>query len=231
MGPAHPSEQFLSDIFYRKCSLLMHMLLQTIGERDLNNIIREIHAEAIQFDDGKLEGDKLYRKLRKVVNKYTAKDFFDNWVWATSCPELTLNYQFNKRNNQIEVTMKQTSAAQSYFRFKDCLGKQVKTIFGKTGNEMKRQLYQSHIGENLTQVMAAQSLNISANSIVILDCLDAMDATFGGVDEKRAAKRWFNGNLSIMIYQIEGGSGDILHQHYKLQLKNFKTKVDAHISL
>jgi hypothetical protein len=44
----------------------------------------------------------------------------------------------------------------------------------------------------------------------ILDCLDAMDVTFGGVDEKLACKRWFTGNLNILIYQIDGASGDIL---------------------
>jgi hypothetical protein len=36
----------LSDIFLRKCSLLMHMFESTVSERDLNTIIKEMYKEA-----------------------------------------------------------------------------------------------------------------------------------------------------------------------------------------
>jgi len=54
----------------------------------------------------KLEGDTLYRKIRKIVGKDKSRDFFENWVWATSCPQLELSYQYNKRHNSIDLVMK-----------------------------------------------------------------------------------------------------------------------------
>jgi hypothetical protein len=77
----------------------MHMFEATVSERVLNTIIKEMYIEARRDDDCKLEGDKLYRKCRKVFGKDKSKDFFDNWIWSTSCPKLELSYDFNKRHN------------------------------------------------------------------------------------------------------------------------------------
>lgn len=38
--------------------------------------------------------------------------YYKNWIWATSCPELELSYEFNKRDNSLDITLKQTSAVQ-----------------------------------------------------------------------------------------------------------------------
>ena len=51
------------------------------------------------------------------------------------------------------------------------------------------------------------------------------------VDEKHACKRWFSGDINIVIYQVEGSGGDILKQQHKMSLKDFKTTVSAHIPL
>lgn len=34
-----------------------------------------------------------------------------------------------------------------------------------------------------------------------------------------------------MIYQVDGSSGDILPQQYKMSLKDFKTRIQAHVPL
>jgi hypothetical protein len=101
---------------------------------------------------------------------------------------------------------------------------QLSYVFGMKGSELKRNLYSGLLEKN---AMTSSTLN----SLNIMDCLDAMDVTFGGVDEKRACKRWFTGNLYIQIYQIDGASQDILKQQYKFKLKNFKTRVDQPIHL
>jgi len=92
------------------------MLESTIGENVFNNIIRELYTEAQCFDC-RIAGADLYKKVKKVVGKTHARDFFENWVWSTSCPELELRYSFNKRSNSIELTLTQTTAVQKYFRF------------------------------------------------------------------------------------------------------------------
>lgn len=38
--------------------------------------------------------------------------YYKNWIWATSCPELELSYEFNKRNNSLDLQLKQVSAVQ-----------------------------------------------------------------------------------------------------------------------
>ena len=51
------------------------------------------------------------------------------------------------------------------------------------------------------------------------------------VDSKHANKRWFSGDINIVIYQVEGSGGDILKQQRKIPLRDFKTTVSAHIGL
>lgn len=31
---------------------------------------------------------------------------FTNWIWSTSCPKLELSYEFNKRNNSLDLQLK-----------------------------------------------------------------------------------------------------------------------------
>ena len=88
------------------------------------------------------------------------------------------------------------------------------------GNELKRTLYQN--------LLENSQLSVSATNI--FEGLDGLETTFN-VDEKRAARRWFTGVLNVMIYQVEGNSGDILPQQYKLTLKDLKSKVSVHIPL
>ena len=51
------------------------------------------------------------------------------------------------------------------------------------------------------------------------------------VDQKAACKRYFTGNVNVVICQADGGGGEILKQQYKMNLKNYKQSVSAHICL
>jgi hypothetical protein len=45
------------------------------------------------------------------------------------------------------------------------------------------------------------------------------------------ARRFFSGNVNIVIYQIEGNGGDIIPQQHKMTLKEFKSTSTSHINL
>ena len=47
LGYAHPAEQNLNDIFYRKCGLIMHMIESNIDESNLDKIFREMYWDAL----------------------------------------------------------------------------------------------------------------------------------------------------------------------------------------
>lgn len=51
------------------------------------------------------------------------------------------------------------------------------------------------------------------------------------LDIKQAARRWFSGNVNIVIYQIEGNGGDIIPQQHKMSLKENKSITTSHIPL
>lgn len=83
----------------------MHILESTMGETVFNNVLNEMYNEARENYQGKLSSNHLYKKFKKVISKTHARDFFENWVWSTSCPELELSYTFVKKNNSIEITL------------------------------------------------------------------------------------------------------------------------------
>ncbi len=52
------------------------------------------------------------------------------------------------------------------------------------------------------------------------------------VDIQQSAKRFFTGDINIVIYQIEGNGGDIIPQQHSVKLKeDFKSTVLSHVNL
>lgn len=104
LGAPHPAELSLSDIFFRKCSLIMHMIESNIDETNLDKIFREMYFDALQSAPGLRLIDQLSfrRKFRKVCGMQP-QTVFTNWIWSTSCPKLELSYEFNKRNNSLDL--------------------------------------------------------------------------------------------------------------------------------
>ena len=78
----------------------MHLFESSVGETVFNRIVRELFTESVR-----LSGDHLYRKFKKVVGKIHAKDFFENWVWQTGCPEFHASYRFNRKSNSLELSV------------------------------------------------------------------------------------------------------------------------------
>jgi hypothetical protein len=98
-----PWEQSLSDLYYRKCGLLMHMIETSIGEQTLDKIIREMYSDACE--SGVLAEEQFKKKYKNVTGMHPS-DHYYNWVYNSSCPELELSYEFNKRNYSLDLTLK-----------------------------------------------------------------------------------------------------------------------------
>jgi hypothetical protein len=55
--------------------------------------------------------------------------YYKNWIWNTSCPELELSYEFNKRNNTLDLTLQQKSAIEHNFTQHQNLRQKLDHIF------------------------------------------------------------------------------------------------------
>ena len=100
------------------------------------------------------------------------------------------------------MTLKQESASSSSMRVHKNLDSKFDKIFGMSGEDLHREL----LGE------------------------PEPNETFN-VDKKQACKRWFQGSVNVVIWQTDGGGGEILKQQCKINLKPHKQTVPAHINL
>jgi len=192
----------MNDLYYRKCGLIMHMIESNIDETNLDKIFREMYADAINEKDKKLSQFAFRKKFKKICGMHP-QSFYKNWILATSCPKLELSYEFGKRNNSLDLTLKQTSAVKDHYKIKKNLENRMSKIFGLSGRKLKTELLaEDHAG---------------------------IDTFF--VDSSNFSRRWFIGDINVVIYQVEGNGGDILKQQHKMSLKDFKTTVSAHIPL
>ena len=102
IGCPEPCDQVTSDIFYRKSSLVMQIVELKIGEH-LDSILKEMYIEASQSKKEQvLSLDSFRASFRKVCG-IRPKEIFSNWILSTSCPKFTLNYEFNKRYNSLDL--------------------------------------------------------------------------------------------------------------------------------
>ena len=182
LGCPDPSDQTASDMFYRKCGLVMQMIELKIGEL-LDTILKQMYQDAVQSKERMITLES-FRITYKDVCGIRPKEIFNNWIYSTSCPKLTLNYEFNKRYNSLDLTLKQESAAATNMRVHKNLQNKIDKIFGMSGQDLDKELFGESIDPN---------------------------ETFN-VDSKSACKRWFTGNVNIVICQADGGGGEILKQ-------------------
>ena len=139
LGPAHPSHQYLSDIFYRKCSLLMHMIESNIDESHLDKIFREMFHDA--QENNYLLSQMNFRKKFKKICGMQPLTYYQNWIWATGCPKLELSYEFNKRNNSLDLTLKQTSTTAKSATERFNLSQKLEKIFSISPEHRKSELH------------------------------------------------------------------------------------------
>ena len=62
-------------------------------------------------------------------------DHYYNWVYNSSCPELQLSYEFNKRNYSLDLTLKQTSAVEYGQTEHQNMSDKLDTIFNSSSVE------------------------------------------------------------------------------------------------
>ena len=200
LGYPSPADQQASDIFYRKCGLVMHIIELKIGEY-LDTVLREMFQEALAAPEHMISLETFKSTYRKFCG-IRPTEIFKNWAFATSCPKLTLTCDFNRRQNSLDMTLRQESAAASSMRVHKNLREKVDKIFGMSTADLHREL----LGE------------------------PEPNETFN-VDQRSACKRYFTGSVNVVICQADGGGGEILKQQHKMNLKNYKQSVSAHICL
>ena len=78
----------------------MHMIESMIDKSYFERIIRELYQQGAPF-----VSTKLFLRIFKQVCGFKLKQFAYNWIYKTSCPKLTVSYQFNKKNNSLDLTL------------------------------------------------------------------------------------------------------------------------------
>jgi len=81
-----------------------------------------------------------FKSTFKKVCGIRLKEILSNWIHATSCPKLTLNYEYNKRSNTLELKLKQDSATASSMRVQKNLESKIDKIFGMSEQNLYREL-------------------------------------------------------------------------------------------
>ena len=143
-----------------------------------------------------------FRASYRKVCGIRPKEIFNNWILATSCPKFTLHYEFYKRNNSLELQLKQESAAVKNMRVHKNLQEKLDKIFGMSTADLDHEL-----------------------------CGDVDPNESYNVDRLASCRRWFSGNVNLIINQADGGGGEILKQQHKMELKPYKSTVSANIPL
>jgi predicted metalloprotease with PDZ domain len=72
----------------------------------LDTILKEMYQEGLTTKERVISAES-FRKTYKKVCGIRPREIFSNWITSTSCPKLTLNYEFNKRYNSLDLTLKQ----------------------------------------------------------------------------------------------------------------------------
>lgn len=182
----------------------MQMVELKIGEL-LDNILKEMYVEATSSSDKRNEQVLSLESFRASYRKVCGirpKEIFNNWILATSCPKFTLHYEFYKRNNSLELQLKQESAAVKNMRVHKNLQEKLDKIFGMSMADLDHEL-----------------------------CGDVDPNESYNVDRLASCRRWFSGNVNLIINQADGGGGEILKQQHKMELKPYKSTVSANIPL
>jgi aminopeptidase N len=89
---------------YIKGAWVLHMLRTQLGEELFRQCVKT-YLQRHAF------GSVVTEDLRSVIEELTGRSFdqfFDQWVYHAGCPELTVGYSWNERNQCAEVSVRQT---------------------------------------------------------------------------------------------------------------------------
>lgn len=98
------------DIYLWKCQLIMHIVETILGETHFCNVVRKLYQKSTATNNKLV----LFKKILKELGiKFT--DIQKNWIDATSCPLIYCHSDYNKRSNQVNITLQQHSAMKLKF--------------------------------------------------------------------------------------------------------------------
>lgn len=96
----NPNELMIDETVFEKCELIMHMIESMIDKSYFERIIRELYQKSQP-----IVSTKLFMKIFKQVCGFKLKSFSSNWMTSTSCPKITVSYNYNKKNNSLDLTL------------------------------------------------------------------------------------------------------------------------------
>lgn len=80
----------------------MHMIESMIDKTHFESIIRRVFKSA-----SPALSTGLFTKIFKDLCGFKLKQFCQNWVISTSCPKIKASFNYNKKNNSLDLTITQ----------------------------------------------------------------------------------------------------------------------------
>ena len=99
---------------YAKGALVLNMLRQILG---YDALWRAVRNYAKEYQHKNVESQDLKRIFDDVTG-HNLEWFFDQWVYTAGLPELEIKYKYNRRNEHVKLTVKQTQKVENSSLFR-----------------------------------------------------------------------------------------------------------------
>jgi len=102
--------QLLNPNSYQKGAWVLHMLRNEIGEDAFWSGVRQYYEEYKY-------GNALTEDFQKIMEEASGRKldwFFQQWVYRPGVPELEVDWKYKKRDDAIEITVRQRQKGQAY---------------------------------------------------------------------------------------------------------------------
>ena len=99
---------------YAKGALVLNMLRQILG---YDAFWRAVRNYAKEYQHKNVESQDLKRIFEDVTGQ-NLEWFFDQWVYTAGLPELEIKYKYNRRNEHVKLTVKQTQKVENSSLFR-----------------------------------------------------------------------------------------------------------------
>lgn len=105
--------QLLNANSYQKGSWILHMLRRQLGDSVFHKAIRQYYT----LYAGKNADTKDLQKVFEKVSGKNLEKFFQQWLYTPENPQLDIAWKYNKKENNISVTVKQLQSRDFEFPF------------------------------------------------------------------------------------------------------------------
>ena len=96
--------QLLNINSYQKGSWILHMLRRRLGDSVFHQIIRSYY----DIYKGKNADTKDFEKIAEKISGKNLSDFFQQWLYTPGIPQLSIQWHYNKKANELSVTVTQS---------------------------------------------------------------------------------------------------------------------------